>query len=126
MTYKADALFYSGNEKEAQDIYTTMLQNNTDNEERHKEITEKLNFIKDSRNVSKKSWKVALILAVILPSFHRFYAGKIFTGIIDLTILIVSFSISNYYIFGFFYLIDIFFLLIGKFKDKNGKYIIPY
>ena len=126
LTYKADALFYSGNEKEAQDIYTTMLQNNTDNEERHKEITEKLNFIKDSRNVSKKSWKVALILAVILPSFHRFYAGKIFTGIIDLTILIVSFSISNYYIFGFFYLIDIFFLLIGKFKDKNGQYITPY
>ncbi len=126
LTYKADALFYSGKEKEAQDIYTAMLQNNTDNEERHKEITEKLNFIKDSRNVSKKSWKVALILAVILPSFHRFYAGKIFTGIIDLIILIVSFSISNYYIFGFFYLIDIFFLLIGKFKDKKGQYITPY
>lgn len=126
LTYKADALFYSGNEKEAQDIYTTMLQNNMYNEERHKEITEKLNFIKDSRNVSKKSWKVALILAVILPSFHRFYAGKIFTGIIDLIILIVSFSISNYYIFGFFYLIDIFFLLIGKFKDKKGQYITPY
>lgn len=126
LTYKADALFYSGKEKEAQDIYTAMLQNNTDNEERHKEITEKLNFIKDSRNVSKKSWKVALILAVILPSFHRFYAGKIFTGIIDLIILIVSFSIPNYYVFGFFYLIDIFFLLIGKFKDKNGQYITPY
>ena len=122
ITYKADALFYSGREKEAQDIYTKMLQNDKDN----KEIIEKLNFIKDSRNVSKKSWKVALILAVILPSFHRFYAGKIFTGIIDLTILIVSFSISNYYIFGFFYLIDIFFLLIGKFKDKNGQYITPY
>ncbi|OEJ14264.1 hypothetical protein BFL38_05595 [Brachyspira hampsonii] len=76
--------------------------------------------------MSKKSWKVALILAVILPSFHRFYVGKIFTGIIDLIILIVSFSTQNYYVFGFFYFVDIFFLLIGKFKDKTGKYIIPY
>ena len=108
--------------KEAKDIYNKLLENNKDN----KEIIEKLDFIKDSGNISKKSWKVALILAIILPSFHRFYAGKIFTGIIDLIILIVSFNTPNYYVFGFFYLIDIFFLLIGKFKDKNGKYIIPY
>lgn len=108
--------------KEAKDIYNKLLENNKDN----KEIAEKLSFIKYSGNISKKSWKVALILAVILPSFHRFYAGKIFTGIIDLIILIVSFSTPNYYVFGFFYLIDIFFLLIGKFKDKNGQYIIPY
>ena len=108
--------------KEAKDIHNKLLENNKDN----KEIAEKLNFIKDSGNISKKSWKIALILAIILPSFHRFYAGKIFTGIIDLIILIVSFNTPNYYVFGFFYLIDIFFLLIGKFKDKNGKYITPY
>ncbi|WP_300753704.1 TM2 domain-containing protein [uncultured Brachyspira sp.] len=61
--------------------------------------------------VSDKSWLVTLLLAIFLP-FHRFYVGKIGTGIL-------------YWItaggFGIWYIVDIVMILLDKFTDKEGR-----
>lgn len=66
-----------------------------------------------NRNVSNKSWIVTLLLCILLGyvGAHRFYVGKIGTGI--LWLLTVG-------LFGIGYIIDL--LLIGtlNFKDSEG------
>lgn len=61
--------------------------------------------------VSDRSWIVTLLLAIFLP-FHRFYVGKICTGIL-------------YWLtaggFGIWYVIDIVMILLDKFTDKEGR-----
>lgn len=61
--------------------------------------------------VSDRSWIVTLLLAIFLP-FHRFYVGKIWTGIL-------------YWLtaggFGIWYVIDIVMILLDKFTDKEGR-----
>ena len=61
--------------------------------------------------VSKKSKMTALILCIFLGFFgaHKFYVGKIGMGIVYL------FTIG---LFGFGWLIDIFLIAIGSFKDE--------
>lgn len=115
---KAEALCYLGNLKECQKIY----QNIYSTKDRSNDIKGRIDEIKEMRNISKKNWYVTLILAIILPSFHRFYAGKWGTGILYIIIMIAS-LIINKYIFGALYVIDILFILSGYFKDKEGKYI---
>ncbi len=60
---------------------------------------------------SDKSWVVTLILAIFLP-VHRFYVGKIGTGIL-------------YWItaggLGIWYVIDIIMIILDKFTDKEGR-----
>ena len=60
---------------------------------------------------SDKSWVVTLILAIFLP-VHRFYVGKIGTGIL-------------YWItaggLGIWYVIDIVMIILDKFTDKEGR-----
>ena len=60
---------------------------------------------------SDKSWTVTLILAILLP-VHRFYVGKIGTGIL-------------YWLtaggFGIWYIIDIVMIILDKFTDKEGR-----
>ncbi|MDR3137186.1 MAG: TM2 domain-containing protein [Coriobacteriales bacterium] len=67
--------------------------------------------------VSTKSWWVALILCVFLGLFgaHRFYVGKIGTGIIWL--LTVGF-------FAIGWIADIVFLCLSKFTDKQDRPIV--
>ncbi len=62
---------------------------------------------------SPKSKLVALLLAIFLGGFgiHRFYVGKIGTG------LIWMFSAG---LFGIGWLIDIILILLGGFRDKYG------
>lgn len=64
----------------------------------------------------KKNWIVTLLLAIFLGGFgvHRFYAGKIGTGI--LWLLTAG-------IFGIGWLVDIIMIAVGSFKDGNGNYI---
>jgi TM2 domain-containing membrane protein YozV len=59
-----------------------------------------------------KSWPVTLLLEIFLGIFgaHRFYVGKIETGILMLITLGGC---------GIWWLIDLFWLLYGSFKDKN-------
>ncbi len=64
--------------------------------------------------VSSKSKITALLLCIFLGTLgvHRFYVGKVGTGIVWLLTL---------GIFGIGVLIDIIMLATGKFKDKQGN-----
>lgn len=110
LRYKAEALCGVGNLKEAQKIYEGILKTSVNDTE----IIERINYIKELRNISSKNWYVTLFLSIFLPSFHRFYAGKIFTGILFLITLGGVFL---------WWIIDILVILSGKFKDGDGKYI---
>ncbi|SDH46945.1 TM2 domain-containing protein [Roseospirillum parvum] len=66
-----------------------------------------------SMGVSDKGMVPAALLCFFLGSFgiHRFYVGKIVTGILMLLTLGA---------FGIWTLIDFVMILVGSFKDKNG------
>ena len=63
---------------------------------------------------AEKSWLVALLLCLFLGvvGAHRFYTGKIGTGIVQIL------TIGGF--FGIWVLIDLIMILIGKFSDKDG------
>lgn len=65
---------------------------------------------------SNKSRLVVTLLAFFVGSLgiHRFYVGKIGTGIIWLL---------TFGLFGIGSLVDLIFCVCGKFKDKDGKEI---
>lgn len=65
---------------------------------------------------SEKEWLVTLLLSVFLGSLgiHRFYVGKIGTGILQLITLGGC---------GIWTLIDIIMIATGNFKDKDGNII---
>ena len=62
-------------------------------------------------NVSDRSWVVTLLLAIFLP-VHRFYVGKIVTGIL---FIITAGG------FGIWYVVDIIMILLDQFTDKEGR-----
>ena len=66
--------------------------------------------------VSEKKLLPAVLLCFFLVTLgiHRFYVGKIGTGI--LWLITLGFV-------GIGTLVDFILLLIGKFKDKDGKYL---
>ncbi|MCK2216737.1 TM2 domain-containing protein [Actinomadura sp. ATCC 31491] len=61
-----------------------------------------------------KSWLVAVLLCFFLGALgvHRFYVGKIGTGILQLVTLGGL---------GVWVLIDFIMILVGKFTDKQGQ-----
>ncbi|MBE6198072.1 MAG: TM2 domain-containing protein [Rikenellaceae bacterium] len=65
-------------------------------------------------NKSQKSWVVALLLCFFLGglSVHRFYVGKVGTGIVQLL------TVGG---FGIWALIDFIIILVGSFSDSEGK-----
>jgi len=65
---------------------------------------------------SDKNWWVAFFLCLFFgfAGFHRFYVGKIGTGILMLL------TCGG---FGIWFLIDLIFLIIEDFTDSEGKYI---
>ena len=79
--------------------------------------------------VSPKSKGVAAVLAFFLGQLgiHRFYTGKIGTGIVMIILTIIGYAtlhfIVGYFVLvalGLWILIDFIMILVGKFKDKNG------
>ena len=67
---------------------------------------------------SEKNWVVALLLCIFLGGLgaHRFYVGKIGTGVIYLL---------SGGLLGIGWLVDLISILVGKFKDKEGKLLKP-
>lgn len=66
---------------------------------------------------SEKNWLTTLLLIIFLGSLgvHRFYAGKIGTGILMLLTLGGC---------GIWYWIDLIMIIMGKFTDKDGNMIV--
>jgi TM2 domain-containing membrane protein YozV len=62
----------------------------------------------------QKSWVVALLLCLFLGvvGVHRFYTGKIGTGIVQILTLGGL---------GIWVLVDLIMILAGKFTDKEGQ-----
>jgi TM2 domain-containing membrane protein YozV len=78
---------------------------------------------------SSKSKTTAAILAFLLGQLgiHRFYLGKVGTGVLQLLLAIVGYAtiavgvgIFVLWALGIWILIDFIMILMGKFKDKNG------
>ena len=67
-------------------------------------------------NKSQKDWLVTLLLAWFLGYFgaHRFYAGKIGTGVL----MLLTFGGC-----GIWYIIDLIMILVSKFTDSEGNII---
>lgn len=74
------------------------------------------NNIMNTTNLSEKDWMITLLLCLIGGGLgvHRYYVGKIGTGI--LYTLTVG-------LFGIGCLVDLIKIAIGKFTDKDGKFI---
>jgi TM2 domain-containing membrane protein YozV len=67
-----------------------------------------------SEDFSEKNWLTTLLLCIFLGGLgiHRFYVGKIGTGILMLLTAGV---------FGILTIIDIIMIATGSFTDKNGR-----
>lgn len=65
---------------------------------------------------SEKNWVVVLLLCIFLGELgiHRFYVGKIGTGVIYL---------FTGGLFGIGWVVDLILIIVGKFKDKEGKLV---
>lgn len=72
----------------------------------------------NASNVSPKSWLVTLLLCLFLGTIgiHRFYVGKIGTGILMILLLMTGIS-------AIWAIIDLILIILGKFKDKQGLLI---
>ncbi|AIM36590.1 hypothetical protein KO02_07645 [Sphingobacterium sp. ML3W] len=66
--------------------------------------------------VKDERWLACLLLCIFLGPFgaHRFYVGKIGTGVIQL----LTFGGC-----GIWYIIDLVMIIIGNFKDSDGNVI---
>jgi TM2 domain-containing membrane protein YozV len=67
---------------------------------------------------SVKNYTTTLLLAIFLGIIgaHRFYAGKVFTGLLFFVTL---------GFFGIGWVIDIITVAVGNFTDKTGRFIRP-
>jgi TM2 domain-containing membrane protein YozV len=69
-----------------------------------------------AKQKSKKDFIATLLLCFFLGNLgvHRFYVGKVWTGIL----MLITFGG-----FGIWYIIDFIVIVIGRFTDKKGLYI---
>lgn len=74
---------------------------------------------------SKKSRAVAAILAFLIGMLgvHRFYVGKPISGV-AMILLTISFYLT--WVSVIWVVIDFILILVGKFKDKEGKLIFNW
>ena len=71
-----------------------------------------------SNNSSDKNWIATLLLCIFLGGLgiHRFYVGKVGTGILMLL---------TGGVFGILWIIDIIMIAVGSFTDKGGRFVKP-
>jgi len=69
-------------------------------------------------DTSSKNWIAALLLCIFLGGLgiHRFYVGKVGTGILMLL---------TGGVFGILWIIDIIMIAVGSFTDKGGRFLKP-
>jgi TM2 domain-containing membrane protein YozV len=69
----------------------------------------------DMPSTEQKSWVVTLVLCFFLGGLgvHRFYTGKVGTGILQIV------TLGGF--FGIWVLVDLIMILMGKFTDKQGN-----
>ena len=70
--------------------------------------------------MKQKSKTVAAVLAILLGALgvHRFYVGKIGSGI---AMLLLSASVVGIFVTAPWALVDAVMILLGKFHDRNGN-----
>jgi TM2 domain-containing membrane protein YozV len=70
----------------------------------------------DGSNISPKSRLVTLLLCFFLGGFgaHRFYVGKMGTGVLMLL------TLGG---FGIWYLVDLIMIIVGSFRDQQGRVV---
>ncbi len=85
-------------------------------EEKETVVVQNNTGIKSTSNNSSKNWIVTLILSIFLGGWgaHRFYAGKIGTG------LLMLFTCGGC---GIWSIVDIIIIAMGNFTDADGKFI---
>ena len=73
----------------------------------------------EKESISSKSRLIALLLCLFFGwiGAHRFYVGKIGTGIL---------MICTLGFFGIWALIDLLIIVMGYFKDKEGKLVYKW
>lgn len=71
-----------------------------------------------NNHVSDKNWIATLLLCIFLGTLgiHRFYVGKIGTGLL---MLLTGGG------FGIWWIIDIIVIAMGSFTDKGGNFVKP-
>lgn len=71
---------------------------------------------------------IAFLLCVFFgwAGIHRFYVGKIGSGIIFILLLLTSPLAIPVIILGIWLLIDLILILLGGFKDSEGRYIVKW
>jgi TM2 domain-containing membrane protein YozV len=74
----------------------------------------------EANKISSKSRLIALLLCLFFGwlGVHRFYVGKIGTGIL----MICTFG----GFFGIWILIDLILIILGSFSDKDGKAVFKW
>jgi len=79
--------------------------------------------MKKTNNKSDKQLLVTLLLAIFVGAFgiHRFYVGKIGSGI---AMLLLTLSFIGLLVTGIWALIDIIIIATGNFKDKEGRLVL--
>ena len=79
--------------------------------------------MKKTNNKSDKQLLITLLLAIFVGTFgiHRFYVGKIGSGI---AMLLLTLSFIGLLVTGIWALIDIIIIATGNFKDKEGKLVL--
>lgn len=65
--------------------------------------------------ISRKKWKIVLVLALLTWGLHRVYVGKIGTGILWM-MTCGCFFVGQ--------ILDIYKLFKGNFTDKNGAFVV--
>jgi len=79
--------------------------------------------MKKTNNKSDKQLLITLLLAIFVGAFgiHRFYVGKIGSGI---AMLLLTLSFIGLLVTGIWALIDIIIIATGNFKDKEGRLVV--